>query len=1578
MMESKFTKIKKRDGRIAAWDQSEITGAILKALAATNQDETLAEGLSDKVVLILNERLLGKIPEVEQIQDVVEEVLKQEGLVGVSQSYHTYRQKRTEIREAKWWLLNYEVKTKLSPNALKVLESRYLKKNDAGKIIETPQELFKRVAQNVAVAEKIYNPDLTEEELFRTEEKFYHMMAALEFLPNSPTLMNAGNILQQLSACFTGDQAITANPGIEKIMDLKIGQKVVTHLGRLRPVTQIFKRRIKENIFQIKISGILNPTLSVTKEHPILSIKKEEVQCLRAEHEFCSGFPKKHCYRQRNEYEDDCQYLESFPSKPQWRFVKDLQKGDFVVTSFDQTIEDIKEIKISDYLPFNRYILLKKGRKIRDKNRPYRGNLIPNNIKVDNDFMRLIGYWLAEGSLSDRYHHLGPSTIRFTFSLEEKQYAEEVLKIMKDKFNLIARKEINKNQHTIQLRFHSNLVATFWDSLFKRKFNRKDLPHWVMILPKEKQRHLIVGLFRGDGCYHKNDHQDTIFVSLSNQQLALKVWNILGRLGYYFNISKRLPKFGTEDAYRISTAPSECEDLVRSIWGDFKIRKSFPQYLKVGNLILRSIRKINKVFYDGFVYNLEVAQDHSYVANGVAVHNCFVLPVPDSMEGIFEAVKQGAIIHQSGGGTGYSFARLRPKGDIVKSTKGMASGPISFMTVFDAATATVVQGGKRRGANMGILRVDHPDILEFITAKHQEGILSNFNISVAVTNEFMEKAKKSEDYDLINPRTGQVWGQLNAKNVFDLIVRYAWQTGDPGVIYIDRINEYNPTPRLGDIESTNPCVVGSTLVAVADGRNYVSIKQLAEEGKGVPVYCYGDDKVQIRMGRNPRKTRENTPVWKVTLDDGSYIIATADHNFRDRNNNEIKLRDLKSGVSLLPFYKFQYSATRKRTLYWGINQNNGQRAKAEHRMIAEFYTGRKIKKYPQEIVHHKNSNGLDNRIENLVILNQNEHDRFHQTGERNVMKGKWWDQLNEVQREEYRSKMSKALSGINNPMYGHRHSFDTKIKISQKTREYFQDPKIRENFSEIMKLAMSNSEVRKKISLAATKYPIIESICLNCGKKNKGKIYRERIFCSRSCAASFSNRVRDTENVKKTKAKKRKKLREGLYDLGLKFVEENKRAPNYKEFRKFAKLYDYSGDVRSTFGGFFNFKEELTLHNHKVTSIEFCGYEDVYNITVDDFHTIAYITNPETKTKIAKKFLISGVISSQCGEQPLLPYESCNLGSINLVKMLKEKNDLPAGRHGGWEINWAKLEETIHKAIHFLDSVIDMNRYPLPEIEQITKNNRKIGLGVMGFADMLIRLEIPYNAKEALQTAEKIMEFIQKESKKASAILAEKRGAFPNFKGSIYDKEGLPQLRNATTTTIAPTGTIGIIANASSGIEPIFTIAFTRKHVLGGGELVEVNPIFEEIAKKQGFYSKELMEKISGEPSIQDIEEIPKDVRRVFVTAFDITPEDHVRVQSAFQKHIDNSVSKTINFPYEATEEDVRKAYFLAFDLGCKGITIFRTGSRQQQVLNIKSKEQKDLLAGEKVLEQEVSPELRDPSPAIPDLPPGSCPTCNI
>ncbi|MBQ10259.1 MAG: ribonucleoside-diphosphate reductase, adenosylcobalamin-dependent [Planctomyces sp.] len=483
---------------------------------------------------------------------------------------------------------------------------------------------------------------------------------------------------------------------------------------------------------------------------------------------------------------------------------------------------------------------------------------------------------------------------------------------------------------------------------------------------------------------------------------------------------------------------------------------------------------------------------------------CFVLPIDDALDSIFDKVKQTALIHKSGGGTGFSFTRLRPSGDMVGSTGGIASGPVSFIRAFDTATDVVKQGGTRRGANMGILNVDHPDIRAFIQSKEDGKNLTNFNISIGITGDFMERVKAGHDYDLVNPRTGVVVGRENARDIFDLAVDMAWKTGDPGLIFLDEINKFNPNPQLGRIESTNPC-----------------------------------------------------------------------------------------------------------------------------------------------------------------------------------------------------------------------------------------------------------------------------------------------------------------------------------------------------------------------------------------------------------------------------------------GEQPLLPFESCNLASVNLARMVRH-------RDGEVTMDWDRLAEVVRTTVHLLDNVIDMNNYPIQEIEDMSKSTRRIGLGVMGFSDLLIEMGIRYDSEEGLELAEQVMGRINRETAMASSELSQIRGTFPAWEGSAYSADGpfgaAKPMRNSAPTTIAPTGTISIIAGASSGIEPLFALSYVR-NVMDNTRLVEVNPYFEAVARREGFYTEELMEQLAETGSLETLD-VPEWVKEVFRTSHDINPEWHVRMQAAFQRHTDNSVSKTINFPHDATLGDVANAYTMAYELGCKGITVYRDGSKSGQVLS--------------------------------------------
>ena len=670
-----------------------------------------------------------------------------------------------------------------------------------------------------------------------------------------------------------------------------------------------------------------------------------------------------------------------------------------------------------------------------------------------------------------------------------------------------------------------------------------------------------------------------------------------------------------------------------------------------------AVREVAEAFYDMMVDGYFIPNSPTLMNagkdNGLQYSACYVLPVGDSMPEIFDSVKAAAIIHQSGGGTGFAFSRLRPKDDIVTSTGGRASGPVSFLRVFNGATEAVKQGGTRRGANMGILRVDHPDILEFIDCKLDGGI-TNFNISVAATEKFMDALDKGEEYDLINPRTGLVAGRLSAKEVFDRIVSAAWRTGDPGMVFIDRINASpaNPTPELGQVEATNPCVTGDTLVATPGGWRRADAIQPG-------------DIIETIEGPKPLQQVEvnfGTEVFRVDFADGGHLVVTAAHQFYVRTDRGL----------FLPV-----------------------------------------------------------RLDRCRI--GDEVQTFH--------------------------------AGV---------------------------------------------------------------------------------------------------------------------------------------------------------GGM-----------AKILKIEAAGIATTYDLY-----------EPQTDTWITE-----GYVSRGCGEQPLLPNEACNLGSLNVAKFARKADD------GEMSIDWDEMERVVRLGVRFLDDVIEMNPYPLPQIDETVKSNRRIGLGIMGWADLLFLLGISYDGQEAIDLADRLMSFVKDKSHDQCARLAEERGPFPNWSKSIY-KDVRP-MRNSTVTTIAPTGTISMIAGCSSGIEPIFALAFQHRVKQPDGErvLTFVNETFEQIAREKGFFSDALMAEVAKRGSLHGIPGLPEDAGRVFKTSHDISFEWHVRHQAAFQRYTDNGVSKTINLPNDATEEDVAAAYRLAWALGCLGITVFRDGCKGEQVLNVGVKKDKALpAAGQAVI----------------------------
>jgi ribonucleoside-diphosphate reductase alpha chain len=913
---------------------------------------------------------------------------------------------------------------------------------------------------------------------------------------------------------------------------------------------------------------------------------------------------------------------------------------------------------------------------------------------------------------------------------------------------------------------------------------------------------------------------------------------------------------------------------------------------------------------------------------------CFVLPIEDSMEAIFETIKETAIIHKSGGGTGFSFSRLRAKNSPVRSTGGISSGPVSFMKVFNAATQAVKQGGTRRGANMGILRVDHPDILEFISCKENDKEITNFNISVALTEEFMKKALADEDYNLIDPKTKKSVQKINAKKVFDMIIQMAWRNGEPGIIFIDRVNKDNPTPKAGQIESTNPCISGESLISTEFG--LMRMKDIAKKFSDGGMAVLTDDRVfQIKYGALSG-SEESVPTlieqgvglstiskaWKsgvketlkLTTKSGYEIVATPDHKIMT-TGGWVMMRNLRPGLhriliqsgegrfnpdSKLPFeVKNEYMGDNGRAYKLNLpdrwTKQLGQavgyiigdgwlRDGNQDRRIGLTFSAQdeEILIYLKYVMNTLYGSSVKEVIRENGVYHLSYHSKYFVDFFRQLGIKPWQADEKEVP-ESIFTATEDAVAGFLQGLF----TADGTVNF-------------RTGQSSYVRLTSKSEKLLKGVQI----------LLLNLGIKSK--IY-DRIRKERS----------GFRYISKSGTTKGYKLDGVCFELEiskdavLEFLDKigflcNKHNAKVKRF--YTKQY-YS-----------------TEFVEGIRSVEKNKKEEVYDLT----------------EPYSSSFICNGLCISNCGEQPLLPYESCNLGSVNLAKMVTEEK----------KIDWDKLSGIIEKSVHFLDNVIDMNSYPIKKIDEMTKSNRKIGLGVMGFADMLLMMGIRYDSEDAIALAEKLMKFMLDISRRASEGLAKERGAFPNFKGSTYDKKGARPLRNATLTTIAPTGTLSIIANSSSGIEPVFAITYTR-NIMDNTRMIEAHPYFQEVAERRGFYKPETMNLIAQKGTIRGVPEVPDDVQQLFVTAHDIEAIWHIRMQSAFQKYTNNAVSKTVNLPSEATLEDVRTIYMLAYKSGCKGVTIYRDKSRDEQVLNIPS----DNVKGQQKAQTKVkiSPRPRPP-----------------
>jgi len=1338
---------------------------------------------------------------------------------------------------------NGEPEPRLTPNALAVLEKRYLNKDDSGKAIETPQELFWRVAWNLAQAEKKYGAD--EAKVLDTARQFYRLMAELDFLPNSPTLMNAGLPLQQLSACFAAGTPVTTSTGPKPIEQIQEGELVLTHQGRWRRVTQTMQRT--STLLRVRVHKL--PPMLVTEEHPFLTpdgwVPAGDLQGRRVR----VGSPQPQVPVSTIHFEGEIDGDLVFARK----------SGTSAMSVARHAVQGTRSLQI----------------------KPIRASLT-----LDEDVGWLLGMYLAEGC-ADPSKYL----LRFTLGLHEGERAQRLVMLLVQHFGVSAEIVFTVDAPTswLTVRANSKLLSQWLIGAFGTGFDRKHLPEWVWSAPEAFRAGLLRGVADGDGT-RVNTNQTR--VTLSNEGLVRELFQVAVGLGEAPSLRpETMPKLATTRPWSMTFGGK-------------------PMYVSDGAYLVESVESVEG---EHTVYNLEVEEDHTYVANQVVVHNCFVLPVEDSLTGIFDTLKHQALIHQSGGGTGFSFSRLRPKGDTVRSTMGVASGPVSFMKIFDAATQTVKQGGKRRGANMGILRVDHPDILDFITCKDDLSQVTNFNISVAVTDKFMEAVKAGGAYDLINPRTKKVAGQKDAREVFDKIAFQAWKNGEPGLFFLDITNATNPCPHIADFEATNPCVTGDTLISTENGLTPMS--HLAER--------FGNGGISIVTDRRVAA--------EVVVQSGGLLLASADVAANGTRLSPIA-RAWPSGVKPTWTLRLKSGLELTLTADHRVRTTEGwmpatDLIPGQHRLLVQSGQGAFRSEAPLPFVPTNVRIGGNGRTTVHALPSRWSRDLglalgwlvgdgWLRSGDKNCRVGFTFAEpdrpiLERLQPvlDGWYGKAIRAVpreNGVTHLSY-HSRSFvdfferlgvkpvgaaekEVPMALFEATRDavvgflqglFTADGTVRDNPKSNSSWVALTSKSRKLLQGT-------QLLLLNLG-------IRSQILDRSRPARETSFRYTAKDGTA------RRYMSDGvLYELEI-FGESRERFRTEVGF--LGMKQERLGSVR--FQGFYQQKYEDLL-----VAKEYAGDQEVYDLTEPSSHSM----------------ICNGIVSHQCGEQPLLPYESCNLGSLNLDRFVT------AGKRP--EVDWKRLETAVRGCVRLLDNVIDQNAYPVKEIEDITMKTRKIGLGVMGFARLLFRLGIRYDSEAGVDMGRKVMKFVREKGYDESQVLAKEKGPYPAWAGSRHHKMGL-LMRNSYVTTVAPTGTLSMIADTSGGCEPEFSLIW-YKNVMDGTHLPYVLDHFIEVAKAEGWWKGDLLDKIlKNHGSARGVPEVPKKWQDVFTVSFDVSPEWHVRMQAAFQESSDSAVSKTINLPSDATAEDVKKAYLLAFELKCKGITVYRDGSRNDQVLNV-------------------------------------------
>ncbi len=1355
------------------------------------------------------------------------------------------------------------------------------------KPLETdPAQMMDRVAAGVAAVEA--TPELQQE----WAKKFRWALDDWKFVPAGRILAAAGTD-QELTFynCMPPEQEILTAEGYKPIAEVRVGEGVVTHRNRVRPILHKFERDTEEELYLIRPKKVGYDDLRVTGDHKIYAIRDTWVN----KHRSRDGLRLK--------------------QEPNWIAARELKKGDYLAVAYNGEECPPDPIYLADYVDGYE---TEGGKLFKPTERGEHGYVkdwgthydVADRLEVDRDLCYLFGRWLGDGCVTHRSRTDIPSGIKIVFSLEEKDVAEEIAQIISDKFSIEPALKLSSTERWYDLWVNSMPLGEFFKAFLGCYSHGKRIPDVLMHLPESLTLELLRGLFSADGYVSKNN----LGILLANRTLTTQIHQLLLRLGYFFSITENTHRLGRVPAYRLQAAANECGPLFQKFFGvdapDHDVDLKY--YFDYDGLRWVRIDEITIESYTGTVMDIEVAEDHSFVSAGVVVSNCYVIPSPkDSRGGIMTTLTQMTEIMSRGGGVGINVSSLRPRHSYVKGVNGRSSGAVSWGALYSFVTGLIEQGGSRRGALMIILNDWHPDVFDFINSKRTAGQITNANISVGVSDKFMDAVKADADWDLVFPDTSypdydEVWdGDLakweasgrrvlhyrtvKAREVWDAIIESAWASAEPGVWFNERYNKMSNSWYFAPIICTNPCVTGDTLLSTANG--LVTARELFDAESATEVVVdgrFGVEQTTVKASRVFRTGRK--PVYRLKTVEGYSLRATGDHRIMTPYG-WIELQSLEPGekVHILNRkggFGREGSLELGRLLGWLVGDGtfNGQQAVLsffgdEKRELAPVFAD-----YVNELVAPLTATRRVYEVAPTLVAD----------------------------RDEARVSSSRLMTLAET--YGLtdlKHQIpDIVFKGSEAMQRGFLQALFTADGS-----FQDGGPKGGSIRLASSHLALLEQTQALVG--NFG--IASRIYQNRR-KAQYRDMPDGKGGLKRYWCEAQHELVISKNNMVV-FADEIGFMMDYKQ----AALVDYN-----TRGKRGPYRESFTATVESVTEE---GIEEVFDLT-----------EPRTNS-----FVANNIVVHNCGEQGLPAFGVCNLGAINLAQFYDAENH---------DVAWEELDKVARISTRFLDNVIDTTPYFFDDNKDQQLGERRVGLNNMGLAELMIKLGIRYGSDASVAFIDKLYGFITRAVYETSIELAQEKGAFPQFDADQFVKSGFMQsmpddiqqrvvsdgIRNVTLLTQAPTGTTGTMVNTSTGIEPFFSWVYYRKSRLGMHE--------EQVPLVQAWRE-----------SNPDIEELPD----YFVTAMDLSPQEHIKVQAAIQRWVDSSISKTCNVPNDYTVEQVSELYQYMYELGCKGGTIYRDGSRDEQVLMLKEEEKAKTApqpVAEDQVEQVATPHKVYPRPA--------------